>query len=82
MIVDIRAASTVWEAKGAAVVAQIQREGGGPAAPLRIKRLKGEEPVESIDLSSKGLKVASAVVIAGLISTNAVTKSIKSARRP
>ena len=32
--------------------------------PLVIKQLKGEEPVEVIDLSSKRLGVASAVVIA------------------
>ena len=38
---------------------------------LPIKKLKGTEPVESLDLSRKGLKVASAVVIASLISGNA-----------
>lgn len=44
--------------------------------PLPIKPLKGKEPAESIDLSGKRLGNASAVVIAGLISTNTVTKSI------
>ena len=35
--------------------------------------------MESIDLSSKGLEVASAVVIASLISSNTVTKTLKCA---
>ena len=35
--------------------------------------------MESIDLSSKGLEVASAVVIASLISYNTVTKTLKCA---
>jgi hypothetical protein len=34
---------------------------------LPIKKLKGAEPVESLDLSNKGLSVASAIVIASLI---------------
>ena len=42
MIVDIQAASTAWEAKGAALVAQIQRAGGGAGAPSRMKRLLDE----------------------------------------
>ena len=37
---------------------------------LPIKELKGTEPVESLDLSNKGLSVASAIVIASLISVN------------
>jgi hypothetical protein len=42
---------------------------------LPIKKLKGTEPVESLDLSHKGLGVASAIVIASLICDNAsVTK--------
>ncbi len=45
--------------------------------PLEIKQLKGTEPVETIDLSNKGLGVASAVVIASLISFNTVTRSLK-----
>jgi|OM-RGC.v1.034262955 hypothetical protein len=49
--------------------------------PLDIKQLKGEEPAEAIDLSgkpgSKKLGVASSVVIAGLIGSNTVTKSLK-----
>ena len=47
--------------------------------PLKIKELRGEEPIESIELSQKGLGVASAVVIAILISSNKVTKSLMSA---
>ena len=37
---------------------------------LPIKKLKGTEPVESLDLSGKKLRVASAIVIASLISVN------------
>ena len=37
---------------------------------LPIKKLKGTEPVKSIDLSSKRLGVASAIVIAALIQGN------------
>ena len=37
---------------------------------LPIKKLKGAEPVESLDLSNKGLSVASAIVIASLIGVN------------
>ena len=55
--------------------------------PLQIDRLRGTEPVESIDLSGdrdwrglrRGLGVASGVVIASLISSNAVAKSLKCA---
>ena len=50
--------------------------------PLQIKQLKGEEPVEVIDLSGKGLTVLSAIVIASLISSNTATKSLKCAPRP
>ena len=38
--------------------------------PLPIKQLKGTEIVKSIDLSQKGLKIASVVVIASLIQGN------------
>ena len=37
---------------------------------LPIKKLKGTEPVESLDLSGKNLGVASAIVIASLISVS------------
>ena len=47
--------------------------------PLPIKQLKGEEPMESIDLSSKGLYAGSGIVIASLISSNTVTKTLKCA---
>ena len=47
--------------------------------PLEIKQLKGQEPVEAINLSNKQLGVASAVVIASLIGSNVVTKSLKCA---
>ena len=38
---------------------------------LPIKKLKGTEPVESLDLSGKRLGVKSAIVIASLIGVNA-----------
>ena len=38
---------------------------------LPIKKLKGTEPVETLDFSSKGLGPASAIVISSLISANA-----------
>ena len=55
--------------------------------PLQVKQLKGEEPVEVINLSmcnlsSEGLTELSAVVIASLISSNTATKSLKCAPRP
>ena len=37
---------------------------------LPIKKLKGTEPVEPLDLSNKRLGVASTIVIASLISVN------------
>ena len=43
---------------------------------LPIKKLKGTEPVESLDLSNKRLGVASAIVIASLIGVNGALKSI------
>ena len=43
---------------------------------LPIKKLKGTEPVESLDLSHKGLGVASAIVIASLICDNASLTSL------
>ena len=43
---------------------------------LEIKKLRGEEPVESIDLSGKRLTFLSAVVIASLIPSNTATKSL------
>ena len=43
---------------------------------LPIKKLKGTEPVESLDLSGKNLGVASAIVIASLISVNGALTSL------
>ena len=40
-------------------------------------KLRGTEPVDSIDLSRKGLAVLSATIIASLIGSNAATKSLK-----
>ena len=50
--------------------------------PLDIKKLRGEEPVESIDLSSKNLGFASAIIIASLLSLNTATQSLKYAATP
>ena len=43
---------------------------------LSVKQLRGEEPVESIDLSSKHLALLSATFIANLITSNTATKSL------
>ena len=45
--------------------------------PLEIMKLRGMEPVDSIDLSQKGLGVISAIIIASLIGSNTATKSLK-----
>ena len=47
------------------------------AARLEIKELRGEEPVESIDLSLKSLTNLSAIIIACLLPSNTATKSLK-----
>ena len=44
---------------------------------LPVKKLKGTDPVEMLDLSGKNLGVASAVVIASLISVNGTLTSVK-----
>ena len=43
---------------------------------LPIKKLKGTDPVESLDLSGKNLSVASTIVIASLISVNGSLTSL------
>ena len=50
--------------------------------PLPIDELKGWKPVESIDLSGKGLKVASSIIIGTCIKENSVLKELKCAARP
>jgi hypothetical protein len=50
--------------------------------PLPIKQLKGEEPKETINLSNKGLGSLSAIMIASLISSNTVIKTLKCAAMP
>ena len=40
-------------------------------------KLRGTEPVESIDLSNEDLTVLSATIIAGLIGSNTATKSLE-----
>ena len=47
---------------------------------LPIKKLKGTEPVESLDLSGKKLGVASAIVIASLISVNGALTQVLATR--
>ena len=49
---------------------------------LPIDELKGTKPVESIDLSKKGLGVAECIIIAACIKENAVLKELKCAARP
>jgi hypothetical protein len=44
---------------------------------LPVKKLKGTDPVETLDLSGKILGVASVVVIASLISVNGALTKIK-----
>jgi hypothetical protein len=43
---------------------------------LPIKKLKGTDPVEPLDLSGKNLGVASLVVIASLISVNVALTTV------
>ena len=50
---------------------------------LPIDKLKGTKPVESIDLSGKGLEYAEFIIIAACIKENVVLKELKCAdRRP
>ena len=69
-------------AEGAAVVADALTRNSSlqtldvDGCPLEIKKLRGAEPVESIDLSMKGLTVLSAVTIASLMPLNTATKSL------
>ena len=46
---------------------------------LQIDELKGTKPTEKIDLSHKGLGVASAIIIASCIKENRVLKELKCA---
>ena len=57
---------TCSERRACTLRAQVNLDGYA----LPIKKLKGTEPVESLDLSRKGLGVASAIVIASLIGVN------------
>ena len=50
--------------------------------PLPIDELKGIKAVESIDLSSKGLEVASAIIIGVCIAGNEHLKELKCASNP
>ena len=45
--------------------------------PLSIDELKGIKPVESIDLSEKGLNVASAIIIGACIKGNEHLRELK-----
>ena len=46
---------------------------------LQIDRLKGTKPTKRIDLSHKGLGVASVIIIASCIKVNGVLKELKCA---
>ena len=48
--------------------------------PLPIDELKGIKPVESIDLSGKGLNIASAIIIGACIAGNAHLRELKCAQ--
>ena len=50
--------------------------------PLPIDELKGITPVESIDLSSKGLGVASAILIGAWIKGNGHVRELKCVAAP
>ena len=50
--------------------------------PLPIDELKGTKPIEAIDLSNKGLRVASGIIIAACIKENPVLKELKYATCP
>ena len=49
------------------------------AHALQIDELNGTKPTERIDLSGKGLSVASAIIIASCIKENGVLKELKCA---
>ena len=49
---------------------------------LQIDELTGTKPVEKIDLSCNGLRVASAIIIASCIKGNGVLKELKCAIAP
>ena len=49
---------------------------------LPIDELKGTKPTEKIDLSRKGLSVASAIIIASCIKENGVLKELRCACGP
>ena len=44
---------------------------------LQIDELKGTKPTEKIDLTDKGLGVASAIIIASCIKENGVLKELR-----
>jgi len=50
--------------------------------PLQIDELKGTKPAEKINLSGKGLFVASAIIIASCIKENGVLKELECAAAP
>ncbi len=49
---------------------------------LQIDELKGTKPTKKINLSHKGLGVASAIIIASCIKENGVLKELKCAAAP
>ena len=54
----------------------------GSVSELQINELMGEKPVETIDLSGKGLTAKSAIFIASCIQENGVLKKLKCANSP
>jgi hypothetical protein len=49
---------------------------------LQIDELKGTKPAEKIDLSGKGLEVASAIIIASCVKGNGVLNELECAAAP
>ena len=49
---------------------------------LPIDELKGTKPTEKINLRDKGLRVASAIIIASCIKANGVLKELECAATP
>ena len=49
---------------------------------LQIDQLKGTTPTDKIDISGKGLGVASVIIIASCIKENGVLKELKCAAAP
>ena len=70
---ELLLASAILTCGGASAATSLKLDG----EELPVKQLSGVDPVESIDLTGKGLRFNSAVVIASLLTLNTTTKSLK-----